>query len=45
MPEGLSAKCMTLSVLPAENLARFLSSLGMIARYIAANAFQIKDKF
>jgi len=45
MPEGLSAKCSMLFVLPAEKLAKFLSSLGTIVRFIAANASQSKDNF
>jgi len=44
MLEDPSAKCMMLSVLPAEKLARFLSSPGMIVLFIAVSAFQTKDK-
>jgi hypothetical protein len=45
MLENPSVKCMTLSALPAERIAKFLFSLGMIALYIAANVFQTKDNF
>lgn len=41
--EDLSVKCLMLFVLLVESLAKFLFSPGMIARFIAVNAFQSKD--
>lgn len=45
MADAESVRCMMLSVLPVEDLARFLSSRATIALFIAVNALAIKDKF
>jgi len=38
------ARCLTQSVLPVAQAAKFLSSPGMIALFIAATVFQPNDK-
>jgi len=45
MPGDLSVKCLTLSALPVEKPAKFLSSPGMTVRFTVANAFRSKDNW